>query len=403
MESTLTNYATKASVDAVNTKVDNCATTEDIATLATKDSVNLKADKTELKTKADKSDLEGLATEDYVDSKMISQQQMADIIERFTNAVEHISGQVVFEVHPSLNDIQNPNEHTIYLVGPSGSGADQYKEYIYSKEVFVLIGDTSIDLSPYATTESVEAKTNTLTDSINTNTNNISNLTKELEDTNSNLSTVADDLQTLNDLVYSLHYTPAFSVSPATVFAGGSGTTVKATATLKFNGVDVKLSEGFNATIPSGWNQGTNTTTAYKFTKSVNATTSPETTISKTPYSVVKSAKVTAVYPIYYGQTSSTDTKVLTGLTQVTSALTTAVNRTYTVNMTAGNYFIVAVPSGVTNPTQVGTGGSDGFFADLVKIGTATVTEPRSSASVSYTFYRTSSKQSAGSTGYYLK
>lgn len=40
----------------------------------------------------------------------------------------------------------------IYLLGPIGSGADRYEEYIYSESTWVKIGETSIDLSNYVTT-----------------------------------------------------------------------------------------------------------------------------------------------------------------------------------------------------------------------------------------------------------
>lgn len=37
----------------------------------------------------------------------------------------------------------------IYLLWPVGSGADKYEEYIYSNNTWIMIWDTSIDLSPY--------------------------------------------------------------------------------------------------------------------------------------------------------------------------------------------------------------------------------------------------------------
>lgn len=63
-------------------------------------------------------------------------------------------GSIHFEVYPSLNDIATPSNSVLYLIGPDTSAqGDQYEEYIYYNENFVKIGDTSIDLSGYATTE----------------------------------------------------------------------------------------------------------------------------------------------------------------------------------------------------------------------------------------------------------
>lgn len=219
----------------------------------------------------------------------------------------------------------------------------------------------------------------------------------------SNNSKVAlnDDLTTLTDLVYSLHYQPSWVVSPTLVFAGGTATTVTATAKLLFNGT---AESEFTASTPSGWTAGTTSGTTRTFTNTLNATATATTTITKDNYSKTKSATVTAVYPIYYGQSSNGSLQVLTNLTQFDTATNTAINWAYTVNMTASNYFIVAVPSsGVTKPSQVGVGGASGFFENLETIGTYTVTEPRSSASVLYTFYRTQATQTAGSKDYYLK
>jgi len=43
----------------------------------------------------------------------------------------------------------------LYLIGPSGSGNDKYEEYVYANNAFVKIGDTSIDLSGYVTTQAL--------------------------------------------------------------------------------------------------------------------------------------------------------------------------------------------------------------------------------------------------------
>lgn len=57
--------------------------------------------------------------------------------------------QFKFEIYPSLGDITTPSSNVLYLIGPSGSGADKYEEYVYANGEFTKIGDTSIDLSGY--------------------------------------------------------------------------------------------------------------------------------------------------------------------------------------------------------------------------------------------------------------
>lgn len=72
------------------------------------------------------------------------------------------SGYTVVSTLPTTGD---PTK--IYLVGPTGSGADQYEEYVYTDDNWVKIGDTSMDLSGYVTdTElgtALAAKQDTLT------------------------------------------------------------------------------------------------------------------------------------------------------------------------------------------------------------------------------------------------
>ena len=43
----------------------------------------------------------------------------------------------------------SPAGNVLYLIGPTGTGADKYEEYVYDakQEPWVKIGDTSIDLS----------------------------------------------------------------------------------------------------------------------------------------------------------------------------------------------------------------------------------------------------------------
>ena len=59
-----------------------------------------------------------------------------------------------YEVYPSISSVTNPSNNVLYLIGPTGTGSDKYKEYVYDPtkpvaERWIKIGDTSIDLSGY--------------------------------------------------------------------------------------------------------------------------------------------------------------------------------------------------------------------------------------------------------------
>ena len=60
-----------------------------------------------------------------------------------------LSQQSGFTVVSELPSTGDPTK--IYLLGPTGSGSDQYEEYIYTDDTWVKIGDTSMDLSGYVT------------------------------------------------------------------------------------------------------------------------------------------------------------------------------------------------------------------------------------------------------------
>lgn len=56
----------------------------------------------------------------------------------------------VYDVLPARGE-----SNVLYLIGPTGSGADKYEEYVYADGAFVKIGDTSINLSGYVTTQAL--------------------------------------------------------------------------------------------------------------------------------------------------------------------------------------------------------------------------------------------------------
>ena len=72
--------------------------------------------------------------------------------ETYTKAeVQQLVGQITsFDVVATL-PVSDIKTNVIYLLGPIGTGADKYEEYIYSNSTWVKIGETSIDLSNYVT------------------------------------------------------------------------------------------------------------------------------------------------------------------------------------------------------------------------------------------------------------
>lgn len=77
----------------------------------------------------------------YTKEETYTQQQVNDLIGAIS--------QFHYEIYASLGDITSPASNVLYLIGPSGSGSDQYEEYVYANGAFTKIGDTSIDLSGY--------------------------------------------------------------------------------------------------------------------------------------------------------------------------------------------------------------------------------------------------------------
>ena len=76
-----------------------------------------------------------------------------------------------FEVHSTTADIPSPKTNVIYLIGPDTSvtGDDKYAEYIYDNG-FVLIGETSVDLTNYYNKDEINTFTANLNDAITAET-----------------------------------------------------------------------------------------------------------------------------------------------------------------------------------------------------------------------------------------
>ena len=73
------------------------------------------------------------------------------------NALIGAIQQFHYEIYPTLASVTDPASNVLYLIGPTGTGSDKYEEYVYANSTFTKIGDTSIDLSGYSTTEQMNA------------------------------------------------------------------------------------------------------------------------------------------------------------------------------------------------------------------------------------------------------
>ena len=67
-------------------------------------------------------------------------------VDNLINAIQTMH----YEVYPILPETGAGN--VLYLIGPIGTGADKYEEYVYYNNQWKKIGETSIDLSGYVTT-----------------------------------------------------------------------------------------------------------------------------------------------------------------------------------------------------------------------------------------------------------
>lgn len=73
--------------------------------------------------------------------------------------------QFHYEIYASTSDVTSPQGNVLYLIGPTGTGTDKYEEYVYANSQFVKIGDTSIDLSGYYTSQQTDSA---ITQALNT-------------------------------------------------------------------------------------------------------------------------------------------------------------------------------------------------------------------------------------------
>lgn len=104
-------------------------------------------------------------------NKMTTQADIADFITRAVNdlvnyytksetysqtEVNNLIGalhQFHFEIYATLPATGDGS--VLYLIGPTGTGSDKYEEYVWANNTWTKIGDTTIDLSGYVTTEAL--------------------------------------------------------------------------------------------------------------------------------------------------------------------------------------------------------------------------------------------------------
>lgn len=80
----------------------------------------------------------------YLKSETYTQSEVDELIGAIS--------QFHYEIAASTSAVTSPASNVLYLIGPTGSGADKYEEYVYANNTWTKIGDTSSDLSDYVTT-----------------------------------------------------------------------------------------------------------------------------------------------------------------------------------------------------------------------------------------------------------
>lgn len=96
----------------------------------------------------------------YLKSEVYTKTEVANLIA----AIQ----QFHYEIYASISAVTSPAGNVLYLIGPMGTGSDKYEEYVYDstkQEPWVKIGETSIDLSGYYTSQQTDAA---ITSALNT-------------------------------------------------------------------------------------------------------------------------------------------------------------------------------------------------------------------------------------------
>ncbi len=119
------------------------ANTADLAEVATSGSYN------DLSNKPDLSAFITKSVDDLMNYYLKSETYTKTEVQQLIGAIQ----QFHYEVYPSLP--QTGASNVLYLIGPTGTGTDKYEEYVYANNDWAKIGDTSIDLSGYVTTQAL--------------------------------------------------------------------------------------------------------------------------------------------------------------------------------------------------------------------------------------------------------
>lgn len=126
-------------------KLESKATASDLAEVAISGSYNDLSDKPDLSAFITK--LVDDLTNYYLKSETYTKTEVQQLI----GAIQ----QFHYEVYATLP--QTGASNVLYLIGPIGTGADKYEEYVYANNNWTKIGDTSIDLADYVTSSALGA------------------------------------------------------------------------------------------------------------------------------------------------------------------------------------------------------------------------------------------------------
>ena len=137
LQTSLAGKAAKSDVDAIKEKIPSSASSSN-----------------KMATQADIADFITRTVSDlvnyYTKSETYTKQEVANLI-----GAIHQFHYEIYATIPATGD-----GSVLYLIGPTGTGSDKYEEYVWANNDFVKIGDTSIDLSGYSTTEQMNAAIN---------------------------------------------------------------------------------------------------------------------------------------------------------------------------------------------------------------------------------------------------
>lgn len=300
----------------------------------------------------------------YLKSETYTKKEVAALI----GAIQ----QFHYEIVASTSAVTTPANNVLYLIGPTGSGADKYEEYVYDAtkpvaERWIKIGDTSIDLSGYITTQALNTALSAYT-------------------TTQDLMTLLADKQDTIDAQHKLDYSLiANTPTIPTTYAGSptAGGFANKTVAIPFGNVDSTstateitatvdnfpetLTDGVCAYIrnnvvasSSGWTLNVNGTGAKPVYNTISDATRTSTVFSAavTYLFIYNSSRVTGgCWDMYYGYNANDNTIGYSLRTNKMSLPTTSACYRYRLLFTSadGTHFVPANASSSTNATATRT------------------------------------------------